>query len=94
MIKKKGFKYYLCRVFGYLTLLFIVVVSAVPILWVIMSSFKSNGAILSSPFSLPDTFNFNAYVTVLKQYSLLNYGVNSVIVSVFPTLVLFSNNPI
>ena len=71
MIVKKGLKYYVCRFFGYLMLLFIVVVSLVPILWVIMSSFKSNGAILSSPFALPDTFNFNAYVTVLRQYSLL-----------------------
>ena len=87
MIVNKNFKYYVCRVIGYLYLLFIVVVSVVPILWVIMSSFKSNGAILSSPFSLPDTFNFNAYVSVLRQYSLLNYGVNSLIVSIIPTLI-------
>ena len=87
MIVNKNWKYYLCRAFGYLALLFIVIVSVVPIVWVIMSSFKSNGAILSSPFALPDTFNFNAYVSVLKQYSLLNYGLNSVIVSIFPTLV-------
>ncbi|MGI6173754.1 MAG: carbohydrate ABC transporter permease [Christensenellales bacterium] len=86
MVRSKNAGYYAFRFFGYLTLLFIAILSALPILWVIMSSFKSNGAILSSPFSLPDTFNFNAYESVLEQYSLLNYGKNSVIVSIIPTM--------
>ena len=55
--------------FAYLFLTFIVLVSAYPIIWVMMSSFKSNAAILGNPFSLPDTFNFDAYVSVLNQYS-------------------------
>ena len=66
MIETKNFGYYVYRVIGYLILAFIVVVSVFPILWVIMSSFKSNGAILGSPFSLPDTFNFNAYREVFE----------------------------
>lgn len=86
MIKHKGVGYYAFRTFGYLSMLFIAAVSVLPILWVIVSSFKSNGAILSSPFALPDTFNFDAYASVLNQYSLLSYGKNSLIVSVFPTL--------
>ena len=61
MIETKNFGYYVYRVIGYIILAFIVVVSIFPFIWFIMSSFKSNGAILSSPFSLPDTFNFNAY---------------------------------
>lgn len=87
MIRKKGPGFWLFRAFGYLVLLFIALVSVMPILWVIASSFKSNGAILSSPFSLPDTFNLDAYASVLNQYSLLEYGRNSLIVSVIPTLV-------
>ncbi|NLG26023.1 MAG: carbohydrate ABC transporter permease, partial [Clostridiales bacterium] len=86
MIRRKGAGYYAFRLFGYLTLIFIAAISALPIVWVIMSSFKSNGAILSSPFALPDTFNFNAYAAVLNQYSLLDYGKNSVLVSFVPTL--------
>ncbi len=86
MIRRKGPGYYLFRMFGYATLFCIAAISLLPILWVIMSSFKSNGAILSSPFALPDTINFNAYVSVLNQYSLLHYGLNSLIVSVVPTL--------
>lgn len=86
MIKTKNLGYYLYRLFGYTLLLFIVVVSVFPILWVILSSFKSNGAILTSPFSLPDTFNFNAYLSVLRQYDLMLYFVNSLVVSIFPTI--------
>lgn len=66
---------------AYLVLIFIVVVSVFPILWVILSSFKSNAAILSSPFALPDTFNFDAYISVINQYSFGTYAINSVIIS-------------
>ncbi len=86
MIKTKNAGYYVYRFFGYTFLLFIVAVSVFPLVWVILSSFKSNGAILSSPFSLPDVFTFDAYASVLQQYDLLHYFVNSVVVSILPTL--------
>ncbi len=38
---------------AYIFLAFIVIVSIYPIVWVMQSSFKSNAAILTSPFSLP-----------------------------------------
>ena len=81
MMKKKNASSQVFRVFMYLTLIFTVVVSIYPILWVIFSSFKSNAAILSSPFSLPDTFNFDAYVSVLNQYSFGLYGINSLLIA-------------
>jgi raffinose/stachyose/melibiose transport system permease protein len=86
MRHEKTAGYYAFRSFGYISLLLIAVLSVAPVLWVIMSSFKSNGAILSSPFAMPDTFNFNAYTSVLTQYSLLDYGKNSVLVATIPTL--------
>ena len=73
--------------FAYLFLVFIVLVSAYPILWVIMSSFKSNAAILGNPFSLPDTFNFDAYISVLNQYSFGTYAMNSLITAGGSTVV-------
>lgn len=76
----------LFKIFMYFTLIFTVVVSVYPILWVIFSSFKSNAAILSSPFSLPATFNFNAYASVLNQYSFGLYGWNSLLISTLSTL--------
>lgn len=86
MIRTKNAGYYVYRFLGYAFLLFIVAVSVFPLVWVILSSFKSNGAILSSPFSLPDVFTFDAYASVLQQYDLLHYFVNSVVVSILPTL--------
>lgn len=85
MIPSKSFGHYVYRVFGYLVLAFTVVVSVFPILWVIMSSFKSNGAILTSPFSLPDTWNFDAYYAVMNQYNLIEYFFNSLLISLVPT---------
>lgn len=73
-------------VLGYAVLFFIVAVSIFPIIWVIMSSFKSNAAILSSPFALPDTFNFDAYISVINQYNFGAYALNSLIVAGGSTL--------
>ena len=73
--------------FAYIVLTFIVLVSVGPILWVIMSSFKSNGAILTSPFSLPDTFNFDAYVSVINQFNFGTYALNSVLIASSSTIV-------
>lgn len=74
-------------VFAYLFLAFIVIVSIYPIVWVVQSSFKSNAAILTSPFSLPDTFNFDAYVSVFNQYSFGTYALNSLIIAGGSTIV-------
>ena len=74
-------------IFAYLVLAFIVAVSVGPIAWVIMSSFKSNGAILTSPFILPDTFNFDAYVKVITQFNFGTYAVNSFTIATSSTIV-------
>ncbi|MDO5022067.1 MAG: carbohydrate ABC transporter permease [Eubacteriales bacterium] len=87
MKQKSSFPTVLFKVFMYLTLIFTVIISVYPILWVIQSSFKSNAAILSSPFSLPDTYNFDAYTSVLNQYSFGTYGLNSLVISTVSTAV-------
>jgi raffinose/stachyose/melibiose transport system permease protein len=74
-------------VFKYLVLMFTVVVSVGPILWIIFSSFKSNKAILSNPFSLPTEINFHAYSQVLNMNNFGNYFSNSVLISVSSTLI-------
>lgn len=72
---------------NYIVLLFTVVVSIVPIAWIIISSFKSNKEILSNPFTLPTTINFQAYYSVLKMADFMKYTTNSVIVSITATLI-------
>lgn len=79
-------KYVLSKAFMYLVMLFTVVISVFPILWVILSSFKTNGEIMSGPFVLPSSINFDAYVYLFKNYNFLTYSLNSVLVSFIPTL--------
>lgn len=71
----------------YLVMLFTIVVSLFPILWVMFSSFKTNNEIMSSPFALPSSINFDAYRYLFEKYDFLTYTTNSLIVSVVPTLV-------
>lgn len=73
-------------IFAYSVMLFIVAVSIFPILWVILSSFKTNAAILSSPFSLPDALNFDAYLSVLRQHNFVDYALNSIMIAGLSTL--------
>ena len=54
-----GLKKFVTRFFMYLVLVFTVVVSVFPILWVIISSFKTNAQILSSPFTLPTSISLS-----------------------------------
>jgi len=52
------------KIVMYLVLFFTVVVSILPLIWVVLSSFKTNFDILANPLELPTAFNFDAYRTV------------------------------
>lgn len=67
-------------------LLFITVISIGPLLWIIMSSFKTNQQILSSAFAPPTSFNFNGYVAALKLSPILQYYFNSLVIAFFSTV--------
>ncbi len=75
----------LSRMFMYSVLLFTVLISIFPILWIIMSSFKTNGEIMSGPFVLPSSINFKAYAYLFNNYDFLSYTLNSLLVSFIPT---------
>ncbi len=70
----------------YGVLLFTILVSVFPILWVILSSFKTNGEIMSGPFVLPSIVNFDAYVYLFEKYDFATYALNSLLISVVPTM--------
>jgi raffinose/stachyose/melibiose transport system permease protein len=84
MVKRKNvFVYFLM----YVVLAFVIVVSVFPLLWVVMSSFKTNAAILSSPFSLPTGFDFEPYMRVLNVNNFAMYGFNSFVIATSATLI-------
>ena len=83
----------LTRVFMYFFMIYTVVVSVFPILWIIMSSFKTNGEIMNGPFILPASIDFGAYQYLFEKYDFLTYTMNSLLVSIVPTvasLIIFS----
>jgi len=71
----------------YLVLGFITVVSIGPLIWVAMSSFKTNSEILSSPFALPSSIGFGAYIEVLQRDNFLLFTGNSLLYATVATTV-------
>ena len=69
------------RVFSYLFMALCVLVALFPIVWVVLSSFKTNREILSNGLQLPSTFGFSGYKQALEMAPILKFFVNSLIVS-------------
>lgn len=77
----------------YAVMLFTVAVSVFPIIWVVMSAFKTNAQILSNPFELPTQINFDAFVYIFEKYNFVRYFGNSLLICIVSTaisLVIFA----
>lgn len=64
-----------------------------PLVWMVLSSFKTNGAIFQSPFALPESIDFSKWVEAWEVGNLGKYALNSAIVtgtSVFLILLIAS----
>jgi ABC-type glycerol-3-phosphate transport system permease component len=57
-----------------------VIIVCAPLLWVLMSSFKTTQQIFGSPFSLPTSWNFDNYISAWTTASIGGYFFNTVIV--------------
>lgn len=77
----------LTRVFMYAVMIFTIIVSIFPIIWVIMSAFKTNSQILSSPFSMPTSISFEAFGYLFEEYDFIRYFFNSLVICVTSTAV-------
>ncbi|WP_406565148.1 carbohydrate ABC transporter permease [Brachybacterium subflavum] len=51
-----------------------------PLIWTVFSSFKDSRSILASPFSLPETWNFDNFVRAWTTAGIGRYFLNTVIV--------------
>ena len=71
----------------YIILAFTVIVSIFPIVWIIMSAFKTNGQILTNPFSLPTRIDFSPFIKVFTHYNFLRYTINSLIIAGVSTII-------
>lgn len=52
-----------------------------PMVWIVFLSFKTKRGFASDPFGLPDTLNLENYIKVLTDESLIQFAINSVIVT-------------
>lgn len=68
-------------------LLFVLLISLAPFLWVALSSFKTNVEVLGSALSLPSSPNLDGYVTALTRTQFVRFFVNSMVASVGATVV-------
>ncbi|WP_102345982.1 carbohydrate ABC transporter permease [Bacillus sp. Marseille-P3661] len=75
------------KLFNYFIMLFVVLISVVPLLWVLLSSFKTNYEVLESAFSWPSNFSFESYVDAIRLTNLHNFFLNSLLVAVITTIV-------
>lgn len=76
----------LLMILKYIFLALCVIVALFPIVWVVMSSFKTNAEILSDGISLPTSFKFTGYEQAIAISPILKYFVNSVIISSVATV--------
>jgi N-acetylglucosamine transport system permease protein len=56
------------------------IIVCAPLLWVLMSSFKTTREVLGSPFTLPTSFNFDNYVSAWTTASIGAYFFNTIAV--------------
>jgi len=70
-------------------LVVLAVVFFFPLVWMVLSSFKSNAAIFRTPFALPDSIDLDVWVRAWEVGNLGRYALNSAIVTgVSVTLIL------
>lgn len=68
---------------AYTLTLFVVMVCVGPLLWVILSSFKSNREILETPFALPGALTFANYAKAVRLSGIQRFFVNSLVITGF-----------
>ncbi|WP_230855057.1 carbohydrate ABC transporter permease [Arthrobacter terrae] len=59
-----------------------------PLLWTLMTSFKTTREIFASPFSLPEQWNFDNYVSAWTTAGIGSYFVNTIIVVGFALVIV------
>lgn len=81
------------RIFLYLGLLLWLAISVYPILWLLLTSLRSNPEVMIKPWGFPTEFLWENYVDVFRKADLVRYFLNSVVVAVSSVaLVIFAGS--
>ena len=86
-MNKDGFKLY--RIFVYVALITLAITIVVPIIWVMLASFKTQLELVSgNPFDLPQQFLWQNYVDAFNKARMGDYLINTVIVTALALVIL------
>ncbi|MFJ6013716.1 carbohydrate ABC transporter permease [Streptomyces sp. NPDC092952] len=91
--KEKSSEGHVLNVFSHGVLIIWAILVVLPLLWAVMSSFKTDDAILSTPLSLPDKLHFENWSRAWSQAHMSDYFFNTIVVvgcSLVGTLLLGS----
>ena len=79
----------LTNILIYGTEFIVIMLSVFPIVWVALSSFKTNAQILEGPFTLPTgiTTAKEAYTYLFQKYDFFSYFGNSLLISLISTVI-------
>ena len=81
----KGIAALLGNIFKWIVLMFFFFFTFVPLIWLLVSSFKTNLELQIAPFALPDVWQFGNYLNAIQISNLPILFMNSVIVSAVST---------
>lgn len=84
---KKSFKDYIVSVLKWLAIIFFAVYTLFPLIWLLITSLKTNAEYFDNPFSLPAIPQFQNFVNAFTQANLGKMVVNSIFVAVSATLI-------
>lgn len=75
------------EILKYIFILFVVIITFYPFLWISISSLKSNREIFNSPTALPSHPNIEGYKLAFRLSPLAKYYLNSIIITSLTTLI-------
>ena len=78
----------LYNIFVYVALITLAISIIVPVVWVFMSSLKTNAEFQGSPWSLPASFYIQNFLDAFEKANMAEYFLNSVIVTALGLLLL------
>lgn len=73
------------KIVMWIILIFFLAYTVLPMLWLLMSSLKTNTELMGSPFSFPEKLQFQNYVNAFKVSGLGRLFLNSIFISVTAT---------
>ncbi len=75
------------KVFSWIILIFFLLYTLVPMIWLLISSFKTNTELMADPFSLPQKWQIQNYINAFQVSGLGTLFFNSLLVSLTATFI-------